>query len=53
MKTLNISYEDKAFQKIQKIKVRYMKFHKLKKIAWDRIIYVALSRLEEDGKNVK
>ena len=41
MRTINVTYEDRAFRKLEKIKKEYGG-------SWDRVIYIALFRLEED-----
>lgn len=43
MRSLNLTFEDKAFAKLSKKKKKYGK------ITWERVIYIAMSRLECDN----
>lgn len=42
MRTTNITYENRAFRKLEKIKKKFNR-------PWERIIYTAMLHLEEDG----
>jgi len=43
VRSLNLTFEDKAFAKLSKKKKKYGK------ITWERVVYIAMSRLECDN----